>query len=54
MTPQGHTRAPAGDRRDQADRRTEHREDRRAYDRYSTVGTHRADRRQGERRRPSH
>ena len=54
MTPEGHTRAPAADRRDQADRRTERRIDRRAYDRYSTVGAHRADRRQGERRRPSH
>jgi len=54
MTPEGHTRAPAADRRDQADRRTEHHTDRRAYDRYSTVGAHRADRRRAERRRPSH
>ncbi|MET0619965.1 MAG: hypothetical protein ABW056_06790 [Thermoanaerobaculia bacterium] len=54
MTPQGHTRAPAADRRDQADRRSERRADRRAYDRYITVGAHRSERRQGERRRPSH
>ena len=54
MTPEGHTRAPAADRRDQTDRRTEHRTDRRAYDRYITVGAHRAERRQGERRRPGH
>jgi len=54
MTPEGHTRAPAADRRDQADRRTEHHTDRRAYDRYSTVCAHQADRRRAERRRPSH
>ena len=54
MTPEGHTRAPGADRRDQADRRSERRTDRRAHDRYITVGAHRADRRQGERRRPSH
>jgi hypothetical protein len=54
MTPEGHTRAPAADRRDQADRRSEDRIDRRAHDRYLTVEAHRADRRRGERRRPSH
>jgi hypothetical protein len=46
--------APASERRDNSDRRSEHRSDRRAHDRYMPVGSALRDRRQGERRRHAH
>ena len=54
MTPDRPIHTPPSERRDNADRRSEHRSDRRAYDRYMPVGTALRDRRQGERRRQAH
>jgi len=54
MTPDRPIRTPPSERRDNSDRRSERRGDRRAHDRYMPVGTALRDRRQGERRRHAH
>jgi hypothetical protein len=48
--PPTHPPAPSVDRRDNFDRRSEQRNDRRAHDRFRPVGARRGDRRQGDRR----